>query len=58
MFLKGFREAIGLAVVIVGAYLLLNLVVVAVGFYAASTNPQTIGDWRDALFAELRQSAG
>ena len=33
MFLKGFREAIGLAVVIVVAYLALNVVVLAVAFY-------------------------
>ena len=50
VFLKGFREAINLSVVIVGVYLLLNLVVVAVGLYAAVTNPQSIGDWRDVLF--------
>ena len=56
VFLKGFREAINLSVVIVGVYLLLNLVVVAVGLYAASTNPQSIGDWRDVLFTELRES--
>src|SRR5215218_9317287 len=33
VFLKGFKEAIGVAVSIVGAYLLLNLVVVGMGFY-------------------------
>ena len=49
VFLRGFREAINLSVVIVGAYLLLNLVVVAVGLYAAFTNPQSIADWRDVL---------
>src|SRR5215210_2569416 len=47
VFLKGFREAINLSVVIVGVYLLLNLVVLAVGLYAAVTNPQSIGDWWD-----------
>ena len=46
VFLKGFREAIGIAVFIVGAYLLLNLVVVAVGFYEIATQPQTVADWR------------
>ena len=39
VFLKGFKEAIGVAVIIVGAYLLLNLVVVAVGLYDASPTP-------------------
>jgi hypothetical protein len=39
IFLKGFREAIGIAVFIVAAYLLLNLVVVAVGYYEIATHP-------------------
>ena len=50
VFLRGFREAINLSVVIVGAYLLLNLVVVAVGLYAAFTDPQSVADWRRVLF--------
>ncbi|HEX2739221.1 MAG TPA: amino acid transporter, partial [Rubrobacter sp.] len=50
VFLKGFKEAINLAVVIVGVYLLLNLVVVAVGLYVMVTNPQSIADWRSVLF--------
>jgi hypothetical protein len=37
-------------VVIVGAYLLLNLVVVGMGLYQAATHPQTIVDWQRALF--------
>ena len=52
IFLKGFREAIGIAVVIVGAYLLLNLVVVVVGFYEITTHPQSVAGWRDALFSD------
>ena len=51
IFLKGFKEAIGIAVLIVGAYLLLNLVVVAVGFYEITTHPQSVTDWSDALFS-------
>jgi hypothetical protein len=50
VFLKGFREAIGIAVFIVGAYLLLNLVVVGFGFYEILAHPQTAYDWRRALF--------
>jgi hypothetical protein len=49
IFLRGFREAIGVAVVVVGAYVLLNLVVVAVGLYDSVTNPQYVADWADAL---------
>jgi hypothetical protein len=50
VFLKGFREAINLAVVIVGVYLALNLVVVAVGLYEVVTNPGSVADWQNALF--------
>jgi len=50
VFLKGFREAIGVAVLLVGVYLLLNLVVVAVGFYEGMTHPQYVVDWSEALF--------
>jgi hypothetical protein len=50
VFLKGFREAIGIAVLIVAAYLLLNLVVVAVGLYEIATgrgrcSPTTATRW-------------
>src|SRR5918997_593007 len=37
VFLKGFKEAIGIAVVIVVAYILLNVIVLAVGFYKLAT---------------------
>ena len=50
VFLKGFKEAIGLAVVVVGAYLLLNLVVVAVGLYESVANPRYVTDWSEVLF--------
>src|SRR3712207_1458365 len=51
IFLKGFREAIGIAVLIIGAYLLLNLVVVAVGFYEVAMHPQSVAGWQHALFS-------
>jgi hypothetical protein len=51
VFLKGFREAINLAVVIVGVYLTLNLVVVAVGLYEVAMNPGSIATWQNALFS-------
>ncbi len=37
---------------IVAAYLLLNLVVVAVGLYAIATNPTHLSDWTGTLFAD------
>jgi hypothetical protein len=50
IFLKGFEETIGIAIFIVGAYLILNLLVVGVGFYQIATHPQQIVRWQDALF--------
>ncbi len=51
VFLKGFREAIGIAVVVVGAFLALNLVVVAVGFYEIANEPRLFAGWQDRLFS-------
>ena len=51
VFLKGFKEAIGLAVVIVVVYLLMNLIVIAVSFYQIYLNPHVLASWREALFA-------
>lgn len=51
IFLKGFKEAIGLSVLLVAAYLLLNCVVVSVGFYKLATHPSLVSDWKNALFA-------
>jgi hypothetical protein len=50
VFLKGFNEAIGVAVLLVGAYLLLNLVVLGVGFSQISQHPQVLSGWSSALF--------
>ena len=58
VFLKGFREAIGIAVAVVGAYLLVNIVVVAAGFYEIATQPQVLADWRSALFRQHGSALG
>ena len=58
IFLKGFREAIGIAVAVVGAYLLVNLVVVAFGFYEIATQPQVLADWQSSLFREHGSTLG
>jgi hypothetical protein len=50
IFLLGFREAIGIAVLLVGAYLLLNGVVIAVGLYEVMRHPQLLAGWRVHLF--------
>ncbi|MFI6117602.1 amino acid transporter [Kitasatospora sp. NPDC051164] len=52
VFLKGFSEAIGLAVVLVVVYLALNVVVVVNGLWHVLENPDVVTDWADALTAE------
>jgi hypothetical protein len=52
VFLRGFREAIGLAVVLVGAYLALNVVVIGVGLWKVVTHASLVGDWGSALTAQ------
>ncbi|GHH28863.1 APC family permease [Streptomyces lanatus] len=52
VFLKGFLEAIGVAVALVGIYLALNAVVVVVGLYHVITEGHVITDWSSALTAE------
>jgi len=49
IFLKGFTEAIGIAVGLVGVYLTLNVVVIADGLWKVITHPSLIGNWTDAL---------
>ncbi len=50
VFLKGFQDAIGIAVFLVSAYLLLNLVTISVGGYQILNNPSVITNWQTALF--------
>jgi hypothetical protein len=52
VFLKGFLEAIGVAVVLVGLYLGLNVVVVAVGLWHVIAAPHVVTDWSQALTAQ------
>jgi hypothetical protein len=54
IFLKGFKEAIGIAVVLVVAYLALNLIVVSAGLYHVAQNPSVISNWRAALLGHPR----
>jgi len=48
VFLRGFNEAIGIAVALVGVYLALNLVVGA-GLAAIARQPHVVTAWRDTL---------
>ncbi|MFF4046517.1 amino acid transporter [Streptomyces chartreusis] len=52
VFLKGFLEAIGVAVALVGIYLVLNAVVVVSGLYHVVTERHVVTDWTTALTAE------
>jgi hypothetical protein len=54
IFLRGFKEAIGIAVVIVAIYLLLNLIVVGVGFYEIATSPSVVWNWQNLLFQQYK----
>lgn len=49
IFLKGFTEAIGIAVSLVAVFLALNLVVVIVGLWHVFTAPSLITDWTGAM---------
>src|SRR3712207_6292377 len=54
VFLKGFKEAIGLAVGIVAVYLLLNLVTIGVGLYHIFSTPGVFARWyQSALNADV-----
>jgi hypothetical protein len=50
VFLKGFKEAIGIAVVLVAVYLLLNLTVIITGLYEVWTNQTVVWSWKTAFF--------
>jgi hypothetical protein len=52
VFLKGFTEAIGIAVGVVVLYLGLNLVVLARALIEVAQHPSALSDWQDALSAE------
>lgn len=52
VFLKGFNEAIGIAVGIVIVYLLLNIVVIVTGLYQIFVvQPEALSNWSAALWA-------
>jgi hypothetical protein len=51
VFLRGFQEAIGLAVFIVAGYLLLNGVLLAVTLWQVVRHPELLGGWSGALFS-------
>jgi hypothetical protein len=54
IFLRGFKEAIGIAVFLVAIYLALNLTVVAVGVYEIATHATVFWSWKQVLFGTYR----
>jgi hypothetical protein len=54
IFLKGFKEAIGIAVILVATYLLLNAVVIGVGMLHLLQSPTAISNWQHALLSSPR----
>jgi len=52
VFMRGFSEVIGLAVVIVAIYLVLNAVVVVMGLRLIWAHPELLRGWREALFVQ------
>lgn len=49
VFLKGFKEAIGIAIFLVAAYLTLNLVVIGVSFAHIASDPSALANWTASL---------
>ena len=52
IFLKGFKEAIGIAVVIVAVYLALNIFVIAYGVMEIVRHPEYVPRWTNGLYAQ------
>lgn len=50
IFLRGFKEAIGIAVALVAVYLLLNSVVITFGVFELVAHPFHFPEWKQALF--------
>jgi hypothetical protein len=52
VFLRGFTEAIEVAVALVATYLVLNVVVIGVALWHVAAHPHLVPDWGSALTAE------
>ncbi|WP_018297701.1 APC family permease [Corynebacterium lubricantis] len=49
VFMRGFKEAVSVAVVLVSTYLTLTLIVLGAGVYQLYQHPELIGNWANAL---------
>lgn len=52
IFLKGFKEAINVAVALVGSYLAMNLVITVTAMTAVARDPHLLVSWKQALTAQ------
>jgi hypothetical protein len=52
IFLRGFGEAIGIAVVIVFGYIAMNLIVITTSIRHIIAHPDVVGQWRHALMVQ------
>lgn len=52
MFLKGFKEVIGVAILLVGVYLTLSAVIITVGIYQVAMQPTLATNWWQALLTK------
>ena len=52
IFVRGMREAVWLAVVIVAIYMVLNVVILANGLRYIGSHAETLAYWRDGLFTQ------
>ncbi|HVF87029.1 MAG TPA: hypothetical protein VM866_05535, partial [Pyrinomonadaceae bacterium] len=50
VFLKGFKEAIGIAVILVGIYLGLNLIVISYSLFEIATHTGKLSEWTNRLW--------
>lgn len=53
VFLKGFKEAVGIAIVIVALYLVLNIIVVTTGLLTLLNHPEYFANWKNILSANF-----
>jgi hypothetical protein len=52
VFMRGFSEVIGVAVIIVAVYLVLNAIVIARGISLIAAHPEYLQGWQSMLFAQ------
>ncbi len=52
IFLKGFKEAIGIAVILVVCYLSLNAIITVRALFEVLHHPHLVAEWKNAIFAK------